>query len=233
LMKYVKRVIAPSLLVVMAVRIALLTPVAARFGFCQDRQHYEAIASEAGNRPVLFRSSFQQPALYHYFTGKESTTLCSYYDRKTQYDLWQFDTTWIGKPMVYVDKTGLTEHFQTANRLVTEFQIVNENEKQPIVLCTNDTILIDFSIYNPCPQPIDFQKGMALKLLLLDGNMVRYGSYAPIEILRPHTTYHGQFSVVLGQETPLGNNHLLLGIGDPIAIFADAKNAVKVVIEAP
>ncbi len=233
LMRYIKRVVAPSLLLMVAIRIALLTPIAASFGFCQDRSRYEAIASEAGNRPVLFRGSFQQPALYHYFTGNESSTLCCYYDRKTQYDLWQFDTAWMGKPMVYVDGTSLTEHFQTANRLLTEFQIVNEDEKQPMVFRTNDTIRIDFSIYNPCSQPVDFQRGMELKLLLLDDNAVRYGFYDPISALQPHETYHGRFSVVLGPKTSLGHNRLLLGIGDPIAIFADTKTAVNVVIEAP
>ena len=231
LMKYIKRVIAPSLLLVLAVRIALLTPIAASFGFCQERPRYEAIASEAGNHPVVFQGSFQQPALYHYFTGNESSTLRCYYDRKTQYDLWQFDMAWIGKS-VYVDGIGLIEHFQTANRLVTEFQIGN-NSGQPMVFRTCDTLHMDFSIYNPYPQAIDFQEGMMLKLLFLDDHKVRYGHYESIGVLQPKETYHGKFSVVLGPETRLGDNHLLLGIGDQIAIFADTKNTVNVVVEAP
>ena len=93
LMKYIQWVVAPSLVLIIALRIALLTPLADSFGFCTDKAHYEAIAEAAGNRPVAFRGSFQQPALYHYFTGKESSAFCTYYDRKTQYDLWQFDTT--------------------------------------------------------------------------------------------------------------------------------------------
>ena len=226
--KYIKWVVAPSLLLMVAIRIALLTPVAASFGFCHDRSHYESIASEAGDCPVVFRGSFQQPALYHYFTGKESSSLCSYYDRKTQYDLWQFDTAWIGRP-VYVDGNGLKEHFQTANRLVTKFHL----ESQSMVIRTNDTLLIQFSIYNPCHQAIDFQEGMSLKLLLLDDNEVRYGIYDPITILPPGATYNGQLSVVLGPQTRLGKNRLLLGIGDPIAIFADTRNAVEIVVEAP
>ena len=233
LRNYIKWVVTPSLLLVVAVRIALLTPIAASFGFCQDKARYDAIASEAGQHPVVFQGSFQQPALYHYFTGNESSTLCCYYDRKTQYDLWQFDTAWIGKPVMCVDGIGLTEHFQSANRLVTEFHIVNEDEKQPMVFRTDDTIRIDFSIYNPYPKAIDFQQEMAMKLLLLDNNTVRYGFYDPINTLQPHETYRGRFSVVLGSETKLGNNRLLLGIGDQIAIFADTKNTVNVVVEAP
>ena len=99
--------------------------------------------------------------------------------------------------------------------------------------CTNDTIRMNFSIYNPCSRAIDFQEGMMLKLLLLEDNQVRYGHYDSIGMLQPKETYRGRFSVVLGSETRLGNNHLLLGIGDKISIFADTKNAVNVVVEAP
>ena len=229
--KYIKWVVTPSLLLVLIIRIALLTPVAASFGFCHDRSRYEAIALEAGDCPVVFRGSFQQPALYHYFTGKESSSLCSYYDRKTQYDLWQFDTAWIGKP-VYVDGIGMAKHFQTANRLITEFHIINA-ESQPLVIRTNDTLLIHFSIDNPYRQAIDFQEGMMLKLLLLDGNEVRYGVHDPIGTLQAGKSFNGQLSVVLGPQTRLGKNRLLLGIGDPIAIFADTRNAVEIMVEAP
>ena len=229
--KYIKWVVTPSLLLVLIIRIALLTPVAATFGFCHDRSRYEAIALEAGDCPVVFRGSFQQPALYHYFTGKESSSLCSYYDRKTQYDLWQFDIAWIGKP-VYVDGIGMAKHFQTANRLITEFHIINA-ESQPMVIRTNDTLLIHFSIDNPYRQAIDFQEGMMLKLLLLDGNEVRYGVHDPIGTLQAGKSFNGQLSVVLGPQTRLGKNRLLLGIGDPIAIFADTRNAVEIMVEAP
>ena len=96
LRKYVKRFILPSLLLVMAIRILLLTPLADRFGYHGKEKYYKAVEQVAGESPVVFQGSFQQPALYHYFTGKESSTLRSYYDRKTQFDLWQFDMAWTG-----------------------------------------------------------------------------------------------------------------------------------------
>ena len=228
LIKYIKWVIAPSLALIIAMRIALLTPLIDSFGFCTNKAYYEDIAEAAGNRPVAFRGSFQQPALYHYFTGKESSAFCTYYDRKTQYDLWQFDTTWMGKP-VYVYDGQPIEHFQSANRLATTF-IIPTNDG---IIHTNDTLLIPFSIHNPYHQAIDFQDGMVLKLLLLDGNEVRYGFYDPIRLLQPNETYSGLFTVILGQQTKLGKNRLLLGIGDNIAIFAAPENAVNVKIASP
>lgn len=232
LMKYTKRVIAPSLLLVIAVRIALLTPIAGSFGFCRDKLCYEAVASEAGSRPVLFCGSFQQPALYHYYTGNESSSLRRFYDRKTQYDLWQFDTAWIGKS-VYVDGIGSIANYQATNRLVTEFEIVNSNDKQPLVLDTNDTISIDFSIHNPCSQTIDFQSEMLLKLLLVDDNEVRYCRYAPIPLLQPNETYRGQLTTVLGPKTRIGKNRLLLCIGDPIANYGDLGKAIEIEVKEP
>ena len=148
LQKYVKRFVLPSLLLVIAFRIILLTPLADRFGYHGKEKYYKAIEQVAGDSPVVFRGSFQQPALYHFFTGKESSTLKSYYDRKTQYDLWQFDKQWIGeKVFVCSPMSGLaidysfddvtvhghlTEDFQSANRLVTKFSITNaEMGKMP------------------------------------------------------------------------------------------------------
>jgi len=173
LRKYTKFVILPSLLLVLAFRILLLTPLADRFGYHDKEPYYHAIEQVAGDRPVVFRGSFQQPALYHYFTGKESSTLQCYYDRMTQYDLWQFDKAWIGKSVfvcgpvngrseVYqmgdVEVEGfLTDDFSSANRQVTTFKITNAgNEKVP-VFHHGDTLRIDFSIYNPCDAAIDFQ----------------------------------------------------------------------------
>jgi hypothetical protein len=232
LMKYTKRVIAPSLLLVFALRIVLLTPIAGSFGFYGDKLRYEAIASEADHRPVLFCGSFQQPALYHYFTGNESSAIRYFYDRRTQYDLWQFDTAWIGKP-VYVDGMGPIANFQAANRLVTEFQIVTTNDKQPLAFGTNDTVKIVFTIHNPCLQTIDFQSEMLLKLLLVDDNEVRYCRYAPIPPLQPNETYRGQLTTLLGPKTRIGKNHLLLCIGNPIANFGELGKAIEIEVTEP
>ena len=232
LRKYIQCVVSPSLLLVIAMRIALLTPLAAPFGICQNRPFYKAIALEAGNRPVVFRGSFQHPALYHYFTGNESSTLCCYYDRRTQYDLWQFDTAWIGKP-VYVYGSHFTENFQTANRLVTDFEITHCSSTHPLVFSTNDVIQMDFSIYNPCSQAIEFQPEMIPKLLLLDDNTVRYCKFAPIPLLPPKATYTGQLTTQLGPKTSLGKHRLLLCIGDRIAIFGETNKAVEIMVTEP
>ncbi len=247
LQKYIRRFVLPSLLLVVLMRVALLTPLSASFGFYGKESRYQAIASVAGERPVLFQGSFQQPALYHFFTGKESSTLRCYYDRATQYDLWQFDNAWIGKSVLVCDAASSqlyqvgdvsfaaaeTDNFQTANRLVTEFTIDNLQDNPTTNLHTDDTLRIAFSIHNPTENTIVFQDEMMLKLLLVDDNEVHYGSYAPIVALSPDETRQGCFSVVLGPETRLGKNRLLLCIGDRYALYGALQNAVEVIIEKP
>ena len=250
LRKYTKFFILPSLLLVLAFRILLLTPLADRFGYHGKEPYYRAIEKIAGNRPVVFQGSFQQPALYHYFTGKESSTLQSYYDRMTQYDLWQFDKAWAGKPVFvcgYVNERSetyqvdnvevegfLSDDFSSANRLVTKFDITNTiNEKTP-VFHHGDTIRIDFSIYNPCDAAIVFQHkdfAKSIKAHYLPGDDFSYCHYKKILEIEPKTTYQGQLYTIVNDEIDIGEYRFNLGIGDRIASFVTEESGVKIKIE--
>ncbi len=250
LRKYIKWFTLPSLLLVLAFRILLMTPLADRFGYHGKEKHYKAIEQTAGDCPVVFQGSFQQPALYHYFTGKESSTLKSYYDRKTQYDLWQFDKAWIGKPVFICGHINgrsetyqvgdmeiegfLTDDFSSANRLVTTFEITNADSDKAPVYHYGDTICVDFSIYNPYEAPIDFHHkdfGMVIKAHYLPGNSFSYCFYKDIGIIESQTSYHGQFYTIVNEEIPLGEHLFNLGIGDRISAFVTEESGVKIKIE--
>ena len=250
LRSYVKHFILPSLLLVLAFRILLLTPLANRFGYHGKEPYYHAIEQIAGDRPMVFRGSFQQPALYHYFTGKESSTLQGYYDRMTQYDLWQFDKAWIGKPVFVcgpvngrsetyhigdVEIEGfLCEDFNTANRLVTTFEITNAgNEKTPI-FHHGDTIHIDFAIFNPCEATISFQHkdfGKGIKAHYLPSDAFSYCFYKRISEIGPQTTYRGQLYTIVNDEISLGRHRFNLGIGDRISSFVTEESGIEIRIE--
>ena len=247
LRKYTKFFILPSLLLVLAFRILLLTPFADRFGYHGKEQYYKAIEQVADDCPVVFRSSFQQPALYHYFTGKESSTLQSYYDRMTQYDLWQFDKAWIKKPVFicgHVNERSetyqvgdmeiegfLCNDFSSANRLVTQFDITNAIGEKTPVFHHGDTIRIDFSIYNPCEATIDFQHrdfNKAIKAHYLPSDAFSYCFYKKIGEIAPHDTYQGQLYTIVGNDINPGEYLFNLGIGDRIAAFVTEESGVKI-----
>ena len=223
LRKYTKFFILPSLLLVLAFRVILMTPLVDRFGYHGKEKYYKAIEQVAGDRPVVSRGSFQQPALYHYFTGKESSTLQSYYDRMTQYDLWQFDKEWIGKPAFVcgtvngrsetyqvgnVEIEGfLTDDFSSANRLVTTFDITNAGCDKTPVFHHGDTIRVDFSIYNPCNAPIDFQHKdfeKSIKAHYLPGDTFSYCVFKKIMEIGSQISYQEQLYTLVNNEISPG-----------------------------
>ena len=250
LRKYTKFFILPSLLLVLAFRVILMTPLADRFGYHGKEKYYKAIEQVAADRPIVSRGSFQQPALYHYFTGKESSTLQSYYDRITQYDLWQFDKEWIGKPVFVCGTVNgrsetyqvgdvkiegfLTDDFSSANRLVTTFEITNANSDKTPVFHHGDTIRVDFSIYNPCNAPIDFHHkdfGMVIKAHYLPGDAFSFCFYKDFGIIEGQTSYQGQFYTIVNEEIGLGEHIFNLGIGDRVSSFVTEESGVKIRIE--
>ncbi len=250
LKKYIKWFVLPSLLLVLAFRILLLTPLADRYGYHGKEKRYEAIEQIAGDCPVVFRGSFQEPALYHYFTGKESSTLRSYYDRMTQYDLWQFDKAWVGGPVFVCGPVNersksyqvddmeiegfLADDFSSANRLVTTFEIKNAKEGRTPVFHRGDTIQVDFSIYNPCDMPIDFHHqdfGMIIKAHYLPGDEISYCVYQDIQEFGAHATYHGSLYTVVGDQISLGKHQFNLGIGDRVSSFVTEESGIIIRIE--
>ncbi|MCR5658315.1 MAG: glycosyltransferase family 39 protein [Bacteroidales bacterium] len=247
LRKYTKFFILPSFLLVLAFRVLLLTPMADRFGYHGKEPYYQAIEQVAGDCPVVFRGSFQQPALYHYFTGKESSTLQCYYDRMTQYDLWQFDKDWIGKQVFVCSPVNgrsetyqvgdmeiegfLCDDFSSANRLVTTFHITNAGSDKTPVFHHGDTIRIDFSIYNPCNAAIDFQHkdfAKVIKVHYLPGDAFSYCTYKDIMDIGPQATYQGQLYTIVNEGVSLGEHRFNLGIGDRISSFVTEESSVKI-----
>ena len=250
LKRYVKIAILPSLLLIVAMRILILTPLSNRFGYHGKQNYYLAIEKVADDHPVVFQGSFQEPALYHYFTGKESATLRSYSDRKTQYDLWQFDKDWTDKQVFVcspyhklskeyqVDgvefKGFLAEHFQSANRLETTFCITNASLDKTPVFHHGDTLFIDFSIHNPYNQTIDFHHpefDLCIKAHYLPGDDFSYCQYNDNIVIPANETYHGHLYTVVGENVKAGKKHFALGIGDGISSFVTEENVVIIKIQ--
>ena len=250
LRKYTKFFIQPSLLLVLAFRILLLTPLADRYGYHGKEKQYKAIEQVAGDCPVVFRGSFQQPALYHYFSGKESSTLKSYYDRKTQYDLWQFDKAWIGQEVFVcgpvdglskkyqidgVEVEGyLMQHYRSPNRLITSFEITNAQPNDLPVFHCGDTIQVDFSIYNPHDVEMAFYGedfNLTLKAHYLPSNEVSYCFYKKITTLPANGHYNGHLYTIIGAQIDAGEYNFNLSIGDRVAPFMTEESDVKIRIE--
>jgi hypothetical protein len=167
-MRYVKWFVLPSLLLVFCVRIVIATdllPKNLKFYGKEDKNR--ALESVVGNLPVVFvGESFQNPSNYSYFTGKESFVLSSVNSRRTQFDIWQKELNYQGKPVFisrqntdkskdyhsngYVFSGYFASNFQSVNRVKIDFSLTQDE------VFSGDTLRIDFEMCNPTSYDIHF-----------------------------------------------------------------------------
>jgi hypothetical protein len=167
LMKYVKYCILPSISLLYAVRILLVSDVLPEhLNFYGKEKRSKAIETVAGELPVVFTGSFQNPSNYHFFTGKEATVLSAINTRRTQFDILQKELGYHGKPALVCSMIpgksqeysvdGIKFHafraasFQSVNRLEISYELPENS------IHTGDTLRIAFEIFNPSDFTIDF-----------------------------------------------------------------------------
>jgi hypothetical protein len=168
LFRYSRRIILPSILLVLACRILLMNnnEISRLTGYNGKKEKYEFIETVAKDLPVVFIGSYQPPSLYHFFTGKEGLVLSSVYSRQTQFDIWQFEKKYHNKSVFVssvTDKRSLiyrkdsvhfhgfiTDSLQTVNRMKINYDL----EKK--YFCPGDSININFWLNNTYEYSIDF-----------------------------------------------------------------------------
>ncbi len=168
LLRYTQRFILPSILLLVAVRLIMMTDISfvRDIAFGGKERKYRELAAEAKDLPLVFTGAFQRPSLYSFFTGKEAVAISSVYSRQTQYDLWQFEKKYHNRPaficlnqhtnsQIYVSDTmrfgGFrTDSLQTVNRMKIDFDLREE------VISSGDTLRLSFSLHNPYEFDINF-----------------------------------------------------------------------------
>jgi 4-amino-4-deoxy-L-arabinose transferase-like glycosyltransferase len=147
--RFVKYGIAPFVILVFVARILLITNIPPeKLHFHGKESKYKALENLAGDCPVIFTGSFQNPSLYHFFTKKETTVLRRTTDRFTQFDIWQKEQAWKGKTVfVAGDVDALTQcytvdGYEFYGFFCNDFQLNNRNFEailcQPQILPAND-----------------------------------------------------------------------------------------------
>jgi hypothetical protein len=141
--------------------------------FHNKKQWVKDISTIAGNRPVVFTNSYQQPSVYTFYTGKLAYTLDNLSYRKTQYDLWNFEEQVHGKEVLYVPhlfsdsyKKNLTKKILSKGdsafvRIFNNFQSLQKEcvilNPEKYTFSRSDTNKVHFKLFNPYPYPIDFK----------------------------------------------------------------------------
>jgi len=167
LLRYVKNWVAPSILLLIVMRIFLVTDLLpSRLRFSGKEITNKNIESVVGELPLVFTGSFQRSSTYQYFTKKEAILLSGVNSRLTQFDLWQKELDYQGKSVFIladiegrsqeyiVDDTHfkgfVTNNLQTVNRLKIEYTLTKEEAS------TGNILIIDFKIENPCNFDVNF-----------------------------------------------------------------------------
>jgi len=168
LFNYSRRIILPSIVLVIAGRIMLMSnnDISRLTGYSGKKEKYMFIETVAKDLPVVFLGSYQSPSLYHFFTGKDGIVLSSLYSRQTQFDIWQFEKKYHNKPVFVSSVTDkrsqlyrkgpvqlrgfITDSLQTVNRVKITFGL-EKNSFHP-----GDSIHINFRIKNTYDYDIDF-----------------------------------------------------------------------------
>jgi hypothetical protein len=128
------------------------------------------IGKIAGERPVVFTNSYQDPSEYSFYTGKMATTLNNLNYRKNQYDIWNFEEQIHGTEVLYVPhylNDYITGNFTKLKfsygdsvyvRNIVDFQSLQKEciilEDANYTFSRNHENTIHLSIFNPYPYQI-------------------------------------------------------------------------------
>ena len=131
------------------------------------------ISELAGNRPVVFTNSYQNPSVYTFYSGKFAHSLNNLSYRKTQYDLWDFEEKIHGKEVLYVPHfltNYIKENFTKINlsgsdsayvRVYKDFQSLQREcvilDDRKYIFSRTGINSIHLKVYNPYPYIIDLK----------------------------------------------------------------------------
>ncbi len=175
--KYVKTVFFILVPVFLFTRSALMIdflPVSfLKKEFHRHRKWAAEIENLAGNRPVVFTNSYQDPSVYAFYTGQFAHSLNNKDYRKTQYDIWPFEEQVHGKEVLYVPhwlndyyKKRLSVHVKPDGdtiyyRIYKDFRSLQKECVIPLhdswLFSNTEKDSIDLRIFNPYPYALDFK----------------------------------------------------------------------------
>jgi hypothetical protein len=107
--KWFSKVAILNILMILLVRIILIVPIPILMknrlidSYFGNKEWAMEIQKFAGDSPVLFNNSFQQPSKYNYYTNTtRGFAYNSRYYRKNQYDIWPLDNQFRNKTAYYL-----------------------------------------------------------------------------------------------------------------------------------
>jgi hypothetical protein len=191
--RYIIRFAFPTLVLIVVVRVALIIdflPVDLKFH--GRRAWAQDLAAQAGGRPVVFTDSYQNASQYAFFTRQPSTSLNSIYFRRNQFDLWQFDTAFAGRPVML-----LSHPFDSLARI----HVTPDGKKRYIRMLDAFAPVNRVSVRYELPDTVTWMPGDTVRFKLYVSN--RYRVPIPLQDAEWPVRFFGEFFPFKPKAVPL------------------------------
>ncbi|WP_290798412.1 ArnT family glycosyltransferase [Flavihumibacter sp. UBA7668] len=116
---WIFKLLAPSLVLVVIVRLYMLSDISALTRIFKDELHgnaawASAIKAKSNNLPVVFLNSYQRPSKYWFYSGDTSFAINTTNYRRNNYNFWPIERDWQGRTVLLADNglTSMTGSFQ-------------------------------------------------------------------------------------------------------------------------
>lgn len=168
--------ILPIVLLIFVVRLQLMFPLLpfnhANVDYYHGRKLWaQDIHQLAGNRPVLFPNNLRETALYSFYSAAFSTTVYGRAEKKSQYDLWNFEDSIQNKDVLYValdsfagskrlnTRMGEAEYYTIIPGFTSYYDLVPITAT--ISSVKDSTVFINMVLHNERKTPLLFNKNVS------------------------------------------------------------------------
>lgn len=236
LRNYIYKVLLPSLLLILVARIFLMVDVLPiRTEWHGDKERVNNLQKIAQGRPVVFSEGFQMPSKYRFYAQQEAHCMGTLSYRNTQYDIWDFDEGYRGKP-VLIEVGGDTSVVKPTVLDAKGFNLREVESYQPYKKLRvthsfssysfkiGEELTFSATVENPYPATYDItHSSMPLEIYLVcfgeqAGKIVRYviptqSRFQHDKILSGQTV-KGEINFVV-PDIPEGKYHVFFAAGTP------------------
>lgn len=171
-----RSLILPFVFLILIIRLQLMFPLLpinhANVDYYHGRKLWaEDIQKLAGNKPVLFPNNLRETALYSFYSKAFSTTVYGRAEKKSQYDLWNYEDSIQNKDVLYVSLDSFPGSSRLNTRMgETEYytvipQFSSYYDQVPITATISavkdSTVFMNLVLHNDRKTPLLFKRNIS------------------------------------------------------------------------
>ncbi len=161
--KYIRYTVAPSLIIIVLLRIAIVTNwlIPQKVKIFNQKEFAFTIDSLAQGRDVVFMDSYQNPSIFKFYSKSDAISVNSVYYRKNQYDLQDNLLEFYNKDILLITHrgdslanikifNGDTLYYRFCSNLISTSNIyIKHNIKRNQIIDPQKEHLVDIEMINP------------------------------------------------------------------------------------